>query len=177
VGKFQSVPVGASLAGALDAVSLPADKRTSSDHFGLTPRELEVIHELASGGTNGRIAGDLAISGETVKRHLSNIFDKLGVSSRLEVALFAVHHQLLDRHIYRAARGDASAQRTGVLAKCQEQSILAYVSRTETRSLFTVPGGAAPGLDPAAVVRPRYPQSSTPSAAGAHLRRGQGPRA
>ena len=37
------------------------------------------------------IAGD-----NTVKHHLSNIFDKLGVSDRLELALFAIHHRLAD---------------------------------------------------------------------------------
>ncbi|MGO9272024.1 MAG: response regulator transcription factor [Terriglobia bacterium] len=55
------------------------------------------MSKLVEGRTGRRIADDLGISGETVKRHLANIFDKLGVSSRLEVALFAVHHQLIDR--------------------------------------------------------------------------------
>lgn len=97
-----AVSAGASLAGASDAVSLPAKGKTPCGCFGLTRRELEVISKLVAGCTNRSIADDLAISGETVKRHLANIFDKLGVSSRLEVVLFAVRHQLIDRLAPRA---------------------------------------------------------------------------
>lgn len=94
------LPAGgrASLARTLNA-SLSAKSETPCHSLGLTPRELDVIAELVLGGTNRRIAGDLAISAQTVKRRVANIFDKLGLSSRLEVALFAVHHQLIDRHI------------------------------------------------------------------------------
>ena len=92
-----AVGAGVGLAKALDEAPLPAKGKTSCGGFGLTRRELEVISKLAAGGTNRRIAGDLAISGETVKSHLAHIFDKLGFSTRLEVALFAVHHQLIDR--------------------------------------------------------------------------------
>jgi two-component system, NarL family, nitrate/nitrite response regulator NarL len=57
--------------------------------FGLTPRELDIIAEILAGSTNKDIAAKLSISPETVKRHLSNIYDKLGVSNRLELALYA----------------------------------------------------------------------------------------
>lgn len=62
--------------------------------FGLTPRELEITATIAAGYSNKEVAQKLTISEDTVKHHLSNIFDKTGVSSRLELALFAVNHQL-----------------------------------------------------------------------------------
>lgn len=64
--------------------------------FGLTPREKEVITSIVSGYTNRDIAQKFSISEQTVKHHLTNIFDKLGVSSRLELALFAVNHHLVE---------------------------------------------------------------------------------
>jgi DNA-binding NarL/FixJ family response regulator len=63
--------------------------------YGLTPRELEVVGCIVEGCSNRDIAKQFSISEETVKRHLSNIFDKTGVSTRLELALFAIAHQLV----------------------------------------------------------------------------------
>lgn len=60
----------------------------------LTPREVEIISEIKAGSSNREIALTLSISEETVKRHLSNIFEKLGVSSRLELAILAGRHDL-----------------------------------------------------------------------------------
>src|SRR5215472_16621592 len=64
--------------------------------YGLTPRELEVVTCIVEGCSNKDIAKQFSISEETVKRHLSNIFDKTGVSTRLELALFAISHKLVD---------------------------------------------------------------------------------
>lgn len=64
--------------------------------FGLTARELEVVAAIVSGLANRDIAQKFAISEQTVKHHLTSIFDKLGVSNRLELALFAVNHHLTD---------------------------------------------------------------------------------
>jgi two-component system nitrate/nitrite response regulator NarL len=64
-------------------------------NFGLTPRELEVVQCIVEGSSNRNIARQFQLSEETVKRHLSNIFDKTGVSTRLELALFALKHQLV----------------------------------------------------------------------------------
>jgi DNA-binding NarL/FixJ family response regulator len=61
--------------------------------FGLTPRELEMVAAVVAGCSNSDIADKLAISSKTVKHHLTNIFDKLGLSNRLELALFAVQHR------------------------------------------------------------------------------------
>src|SRR5258708_10543967 len=78
------------LRGLVDSSSHDAHKRK----FGLTPRELEVISAVVAGYANKEIAQHFKISEDTVKHHLSNIFDKLGVSTRLELALFAVNQSL-----------------------------------------------------------------------------------
>ncbi len=65
--------------------------------FGLTPRELEIVALVTEGCGNREIAGRLTISEETVKRHLTHIFDKVGMSTRLELALFALDHSLARR--------------------------------------------------------------------------------
>ena len=64
--------------------------------YGLTPRELEVVGAIVEGCSNRDIARQFTLSEETVKRHLSNIFDKTGVSTRLELALFAIAHHLVE---------------------------------------------------------------------------------
>ncbi|GBF17976.1 MULTISPECIES: helix-turn-helix transcriptional regulator [Arenibacter] len=63
---------------------------------GLTLRELQVMQRVASGKTNKSIAGELFISERTVDRHVSNIFNKLGVSSRVEATTCAIRNNLLD---------------------------------------------------------------------------------
>jgi DNA-binding NarL/FixJ family response regulator len=60
----------------------------------LTTRELRVIAGVVEGRTNRDIAGELGVSEQTVKNHLTHIFDKLGVSSRLELALYATERKL-----------------------------------------------------------------------------------
>jgi two-component system, NarL family, nitrate/nitrite response regulator NarL len=70
-----------------------APRRTA---FGLTTRERQVVSAIVDGSTNRDIAQRFAVSADTVKHHLTNIFDKCGVSNRLELALFAVHHRIVD---------------------------------------------------------------------------------
>lgn len=62
---------------------------------GLTRRELEVLRFVAAGETNKAIAGELVLSERTVDRHMSNIFTKLGVSSRAAATAYAYQHKLL----------------------------------------------------------------------------------
>jgi DNA-binding CsgD family transcriptional regulator len=58
----------------------------------LTPRERQIVAEVVAGRTNKEIAQELCVSLQTVKHHLTNIFDKVGVHNRLELALFSVHN-------------------------------------------------------------------------------------
>ena len=60
----------------------------------LTSRELEIISAIRDGNSNKEIASKFSISEETVKRHLSNIYTKLGLASRLELANFANRHNI-----------------------------------------------------------------------------------
>jgi DNA-binding NarL/FixJ family response regulator len=64
-------------------------------NFGLSSREMEVIALIVAGYTNKDLARKLGISENTAKHHLTNIFDKLGVSNRLELVLYAVDHGLV----------------------------------------------------------------------------------
>jgi DNA-binding NarL/FixJ family response regulator len=68
---------------------------TSVDVHGLTDRELEVLRLVAAGKSNREIGAELVISEHTVRRHLQNIFAKLGVSSRTAASTFAFTHGLI----------------------------------------------------------------------------------
>jgi DNA-binding NarL/FixJ family response regulator len=61
---------------------------------GLTSREIEIVNATLSGKRNSDIAVAFGISRHTVKHHLSRIYEKVGVYSRLELAIFATHHDL-----------------------------------------------------------------------------------
>jgi DNA-binding NarL/FixJ family response regulator len=63
---------------------------------GLTEREVEVLQLVAAGLTNNEIASSLYLSAKTVSRHLSNIFTKIGVTSRAGATAFAFEHGLVD---------------------------------------------------------------------------------
>ena len=63
--------------------------------FGLTPRELEIVSRVVAGETNKDIASRLSLSEQTIKHHLTNIFNKVGVCHRVELALFAMKHNLI----------------------------------------------------------------------------------
>jgi DNA-binding NarL/FixJ family response regulator len=62
---------------------------------GLTGREIEVLALVAGGKTNREIAADLVLSEHTVRRHLQNIFTKIGVTSRSAATAFAYEHELV----------------------------------------------------------------------------------
>ncbi len=62
----------------------------------LTEREREVLSEIAHGRSNKEIAQNLVLSEKTVKTHVSNILQKLGVADRTQAALFAVRHHLVE---------------------------------------------------------------------------------
>lgn len=70
------------------------DSGMRSQDYGLTPREREIIAAVSAGYSNKDAGRKFSITERTVKHHLTNIYDKIGVSSRLELALFAVNHRL-----------------------------------------------------------------------------------
>jgi DNA-binding NarL/FixJ family response regulator len=63
--------------------------------FRLTRREMDIVTAVAAGESNKGIAERLSLSEDTVKHHVSHVFDKLGVYSRLELAVFAINHKLV----------------------------------------------------------------------------------
>lgn len=64
--------------------------------FALTAREMEIVEAITSGDSNRDIAARLNISLQTVKHHLTSVFDKTGTSTRLELALFAIRQGLVN---------------------------------------------------------------------------------
>ena len=78
------------------AVKKLAASRRKSLAFGLTPRETQILRAIVAGQTNKAIAEESSISENTVKTHVGNLLNKLGASNRVELALFALHHRLID---------------------------------------------------------------------------------
>lgn len=74
-----------------------AGRRSDRDSrpYGLTARECDIVAAISEGKSNRDIAADLGISLQTVKHHLTSIFDKTRTTSRLELALVALKQQLV----------------------------------------------------------------------------------
>jgi DNA-binding NarL/FixJ family response regulator len=86
------------VANEVEAISrMSVERRTNgaANRFRLTRREMQIVAAVADGDSNKAIGERLSVTEDTVKHHLSNIFDKVGVFSRLELAMFALHHGLL----------------------------------------------------------------------------------
>jgi DNA-binding NarL/FixJ family response regulator len=79
----------------LDRVGMRVLKR-------LTPKELQVLALVAEGGKNKEIATQLGTTEQVIKNYLRNIYDKTGVSDRLELAVFTQHHRVLAEAAVRA---------------------------------------------------------------------------
>ena len=92
--SIRSVHEGQFWVGSEPVSSWVRTGQSSTGTYGLTSREIEIIAAIKQGSSNREIATQLAISEETVKRHLSNIYGKLGVSSRLELAVLASEQHL-----------------------------------------------------------------------------------
>jgi two-component system, NarL family, nitrate/nitrite response regulator NarL len=91
VGRETMTEVVRALSEAAQAFQPPAQ-----GDFGLTRREREILALVVEGDTNKGIARRLSVGQDTVKHHLTSIFNKTGVSSRLELALFAIHYKLVE---------------------------------------------------------------------------------
>jgi DNA-binding NarL/FixJ family response regulator len=94
-----AAPVATMLVEQLAAEDGPGGAAAERDDGGphLTPRELEVLAELARGRANKAIAFELGVSERTVKTHVSNILGKLGFTDRTQAAVYAVEHGLVQR--------------------------------------------------------------------------------
>jgi two-component system nitrate/nitrite response regulator NarL len=77
-----------------ESFGAPSVAERAADEFGLTGREREILEQVASGQSNKQIAGTFWLSEQTIKYHLTNVYRKLGVSSRTEAARFAYDHGL-----------------------------------------------------------------------------------
>jgi DNA-binding CsgD family transcriptional regulator len=82
------------LGATVDACQVAALLGDQPSPAGLTAREIEVLALVSEGRTNREVAAELVLSEKTIARHLSNIFTKLGVSTRTEAAAFAFEHRL-----------------------------------------------------------------------------------
>jgi DNA-binding NarL/FixJ family response regulator len=81
----------------VDFMRTNASGEKAPRNFGLTKREMEILAAIVAGLSNKEIARRFALSEDTVKHHLTNIFDKVGVASRLELALFAINNRLTEQ--------------------------------------------------------------------------------
>jgi DNA-binding NarL/FixJ family response regulator len=75
----------------LECAAVEADK---PERPPLSPRERQIVALIAQGFKNKEIADQMDISDQTVKNHLHKIFDRLGVSKRLDVALYAIYNNI-----------------------------------------------------------------------------------
>jgi DNA-binding NarL/FixJ family response regulator len=85
---------GGGAEGAATVVQASGASEVEIARLGLTRREVQIIGALVDGQTNKDIATTFGISEYTVKHHLTNIYDKLGVYNRVELVLFAINRGL-----------------------------------------------------------------------------------
>jgi DNA-binding CsgD family transcriptional regulator len=111
----------------------------------LSDREKEVLQYVAAGLTNREIAQKLIISPNTVKVHLSNIFEKINVASRTEATVYAIEHRIVD---VPGGENGTSGQQTGALSFLRQVKwywlvigvlLLVVLIAILTRTLFPTP--------------------------------------
>lgn len=74
------------------------EKRADEDAFrDMSERELEVLYEVSQGKTNAEIAMSLNLSEKTARNYISSILEKLGLTNRIELATYAIKHNLAER--------------------------------------------------------------------------------
>ena len=87
----------ANIAAVISELQAETRNHTVQPPSGLTPRELQIVRFIVEGRTNKDIASTVQTSEQVIKNHLGRIFDKLGVFNRLELALYALDHNLAQR--------------------------------------------------------------------------------
>ena len=75
----------------------------------LTPKELRIVALIVQGYKNKEIAQQLGTTEQVIKNYLRNVYDKIGVSDRLELALFTIHHKILAEAAAASASGAGAA--------------------------------------------------------------------
>jgi DNA-binding NarL/FixJ family response regulator len=84
------------LADAVKALTSVSSRRSIEPGVQLTTRQREVLALVASGGTNKEVARRLSISEDTVKHHMTKILDRTGMSTRVELVVFAIERRLVE---------------------------------------------------------------------------------
>src|SRR5207253_10906697 len=93
---------------------------SADDHVGdcvrdrLTPKELRIVALIVQGFKNKEIATQLGTTEQVIKNYLRNVYDKIGVSDRLELALFTIHHRILNEAAAATAAASQPQQSAGV---------------------------------------------------------------
>ncbi len=93
----------------------------------LTNKELRIVALIVQGYKNKEIATELGTTEQVIKNYLRNVYDKIGVSDRLELALFTIHHRIL-AEAAAATTGGASAANGAVAASADPTTKAANVS-------------------------------------------------
>jgi DNA-binding NarL/FixJ family response regulator len=81
------------------------EEHSPSEKWGLTRREMQMVAAIVEGSSNRDMAQKFSVREDTVKHHLTSIFSKLGVNTRLELALFALEHKLVPKGGSKAIAG------------------------------------------------------------------------
>jgi len=96
-GIYQLAPsIAGKLIGRLDTMPPPTKTKPTPPAHDLTDRELEVLRLIATGATNREIAKQLVVSEGTVKNHVSSILSRLGLRDRIQAAVYAYEHELIE---------------------------------------------------------------------------------
>ena len=80
----------------------------------LTAKELRIVALIVQGYKNKEIATQLGTTEQVIKNYLRNVYDKIGVSDRLELALFTIHHRILNEAAAATTAGPAPQPPAGV---------------------------------------------------------------
>ena len=95
-GAPMSPEIATRILGLLRGKSSGELQQKRADKFGLTPRELEILQEIASGAHYNQIAERLYISPKTVRKHIENIYSKLHVHNKVEAIQLAIKHKIIN---------------------------------------------------------------------------------